>query len=234
MSFRGLNRVTNLFKFLTGQCDAAIKDIGDGSGDLHFISLDNMQGYHEICVHDCDVEKLVIFFPDRHTYAYLIVLPFGLHNEPPFYTMVIRVMKDEAMLLFRLFCNQEAVNFHSDTSDQAPFIMLQLPRTQDYDRSCCDAVLPNVEWDPRYVFTCTPNLLFSPRITIVDCDGGDMTVCLCMKGSDEVHITGMRIIIDNLKLSSTSKGLLMLLLKYFLCVYVKYRVTLKVGKCDFF
>ena len=61
-----------------------------------------------------------------------------------------------------------------------------------------------------------------------------MTVCLCMKGSDEVHITGMRIIIDNLKLSSTSKGLLMLLLECFLCVYVKYRVTLKVGKCDFF
>ena len=95
VSYHSLNCVTNPLEFPIGQCDAAIEDIGDGSGFLYVISLDTMQGYHHIRVHDCNVEKLVLFAPDGNKYAYM-VLPFGPQNSPLFYTVVIRVMQDSS------------------------------------------------------------------------------------------------------------------------------------------
>ena len=46
VSYRGLNKVTNPFEYPIGRCDAAIEDLGDGSGFLYFISLDCAQGYN--------------------------------------------------------------------------------------------------------------------------------------------------------------------------------------------
>ena len=54
-----------------------------------------------------------------------------------------------------------------------------------------------------------------------------------MKDSDKVFISGSSVIIDDLLLHSTSLPLLMQLLECYFRIYLKYRVTLKLAKCDF-
>ena len=64
ISYRGLNKVTNLFEYPIGRCDSAIEYLGDASGTLYCICLDKAQGCHQIGVKKSDKEKLAFFGPD--------------------------------------------------------------------------------------------------------------------------------------------------------------------------
>ena len=54
-----------------------------------------------------------------------------------------------------------------------------------------------------------------------------------MSKSEDVHVTGSAVIVDDLLLWSTSKSLLYLLFECYCRGYLKYRTTLKLKKCDF-
>ena len=88
VSYRGLNRVTNPFKYPIGRCDDAIEDVGNGTQYVYFIIVDSAQGYHQIRVRECDKDKLAFFAPDDEKYTWE-VMPFGPTNAPTFFTAKI-------------------------------------------------------------------------------------------------------------------------------------------------
>jgi hypothetical protein len=63
VSYRGLNKITNPFEYPISRCDVVIEDLGDGNGFIYFICLDASQGYHQIRVRSCDMEKLAFLRP---------------------------------------------------------------------------------------------------------------------------------------------------------------------------
>lgn len=233
VSYRSLNKVTNPFEFPIGRCDAAIEDVGDGSGKIYFISLDAAQGYHQIKVRHADKHKLAFFAPDNKKYTYK-VMPFGPRNAPTYYIAITRIIQDEATKLFRYISTQQKVDLHPDTSMQPESAIENLPRTDSYSDSCLRMMLPNLALDPEYTTSVsTENPINDPNVHVVPTEGGECTVRQRMASSDQTHTTGSAVIIDDLLLRSTSKSLLLLLLECFCRVYLKYRVTLKISKCDF-
>ena len=85
VSYRRLNQVTLPFEYPIPRCDDAIDNFGDSNGRLHFISLDNKTGYHQIGVRFANQDKLAFFGPDGKKYIFS-VMPFSLCNAPAFYT----------------------------------------------------------------------------------------------------------------------------------------------------
>ena len=134
--------------------------------------------------------------------------------------------------MFRLLCNGKKFDLHQRESKQPDFIVSNLPRTNDFDASCTELQLPNLEIDERYTLKTTDSPLDEPEVIAVECDGGDLTVRQKMKKSEKQHITGSKVIIDDLMLRSTSIALLLLFQGCFLRVHFKYRTTLKLAKCD--
>ena len=139
------------------------------------------------------------FRPDNFKSTYN-VMPFGPVNAPTFYIMVTRVIQDEATQLFRLLCNEQHVDLKSTISKQPPFLMSVLPRTDDYKKSCTEMVLPSLVIDPVYTLPTSQSPLFSSDINVVPVQGGNVTVRQKMRNSNEVHITGSSVIIDDLLL----------------------------------
>ena len=99
VSYREVNKVTKLYEYPIPRCDMAITIIELGSSGIYFITVDARQGYHQVKVRDCDVEKLAFFGPDDKKYGFT-VMPFGPVNIPPFYTCVMGVFKTEWNILF--------------------------------------------------------------------------------------------------------------------------------------
>ena len=54
-----------------------------------------------------------------------------------------------------------------------------------------------------------------------------------MLTTDDEHVTGSRVIIDDVLIHSTAISLLLLLLECYMRVYFKYRESFKLAKCDF-
>lgn len=65
---------------------------------MYLISLDAVQGYHQIKVCSCDIDKLAFFSPNNKKYTFT-VMPFGPRNAPTQYTTVTRIIQDEATKL---------------------------------------------------------------------------------------------------------------------------------------
>ena len=61
--------------------------------------MDARQGYHQVAVRKIDREKLAFFAPDDLKYCFN-VMPFGPTNAPPFYTAMMKNLKDEWDKLF--------------------------------------------------------------------------------------------------------------------------------------
>jgi len=233
VSFRGLNRVTNPFEFPIGRCDSAIEDVGDGSRYVYFVSLNAAQGYHQILVRKIDRNKLAFFAPNHKKYTYR-VMPFGPRNAPTYYTAVTRIIQDESMKLFRLLCNGQNVELNKESSKQPDFIVSNLPKTDDFELSCSQLFLPNLQIDDEFTTNASQQSpLFQDNVEVIETDRGETTVRQKMKNSEHVHISGSAVIIDDLLLRSTSLTLLLLLVECFFRVYLKYRTTLKLPKCDF-
>jgi len=86
VSHRGLNRITNPFEYPIVRCDDTIEDVGDGTQYVYFMSVDSVQGYHQIKVRRCDKEKLAFLSPDDEKYTWSL-MPFGPTNAPSFFTV---------------------------------------------------------------------------------------------------------------------------------------------------
>ena len=101
ISYRRLNAITKPFQFPIPRCDDAISILGSGAGDIWIISLDARQGYHQVSVRKADREKLAFFAPDDRKYCFN-VMPFGPTNAPPFYTAMMKDLKEEWDSLFMI------------------------------------------------------------------------------------------------------------------------------------
>ena len=204
LSYHGLNKVTNPFECPICRCDSVIVDLGDASGTLYFICLDKVQGYHQIGVKTSDKDKLAFFIPDGLKYTFK-VMSFGPINAPRFSTM-IRNFQDEWTLLFRLECNKQIIDYDSNVTGHPA-------RTNDFEKSCTDAVLPNLDHDNEYVLHPRDILLSSESTHTIPITGGDIVVRQKMASSNIYHITCTQTIIDDIVGWSTSKSLMILILK---------------------
>ena len=129
-----------------------------------------------------------------------------------------------------MLCNDIHIDLDQSKSHQPDHLISKLPRTDSYEDSCNKLMLPNLEIDEMYVPNSNNSPLFSSDIREIEADGENLTVRQKMRKGSEVHITGSRVIIDDLMLRSTSLALLLLLLECYLRVYYfKYRTTLKLA-----
>ena len=118
-------------------------------------------------------------------------------------------------------------------SCQPPFVVSNFLRTDDFDDSCSKLLLPNLEIDTRYTLNHIKNPLFEKDVTKVPTDGGALKIPQRMMHSIRYHVTGSSVIIDDMNIRSTSLSLALLYLECYSQVYLKYRVILKLKKCDF-
>ena len=149
ISYRGLNRVTNPFEYPIGRCDDAIEDVGDGTGYIYYIDLDSASGYHQVSVLERDQPKLAFFGPDNEKYTFT-VMPFGPRNAPPFFTCITKVIQSEATSLFLLLCNGASIDMHQSKSKQPNHVVPDLPKTDDYKKSCTCLELPILQVNEEY------------------------------------------------------------------------------------
>ena len=70
VSYRGINKVTELYEYPIHRCDMAITIMELGSTGIFFITVDAIQGYHQIAVKAYDVEKIAFFGPDNKEYCH--------------------------------------------------------------------------------------------------------------------------------------------------------------------
>ena len=76
------------------RCDMALTLMELGSTGIFFITVYNKQGYHQISVRACDVEKVTFFGPDNKKYGFTVI-PFGPVNAPLFYTCMMGKFRTE-------------------------------------------------------------------------------------------------------------------------------------------
>ena len=231
VSYRGLNKVTNPFEYPIGRCDDAIEDVGDGVGHIYYIDLDSASGYHQVAVMKQDQPKLAFFAPDNEKYTFK-VMPFGPRNAPPFFTCITKVIQTEATQLFLFLTNEVDVPLDSTISQQPDHFVSKLPRTNDYEKSCTSMTLPYLQLDPQYAssFRSSP---ITTNTTIIEKSPTTPVIRQRMRNSKQFHVTGSRVIIDDILLHSTSLSLLTLLFECYLRVYLKYRQSFRFKKCDF-
>ena len=101
VSYLHLNGVTKIFQFPISRCDDAIIILGDGAGKIWIISLDARQYYYQVLLREADRKKLAFFALDDRKYTFN-VMPIGPTNAPPFYTTMIKDLKDEWDKLFSI------------------------------------------------------------------------------------------------------------------------------------
>ena len=75
VSYRGLNKVTNLYDYRIPRCDIAVTIFQMESSKMWIIIVDVKQGYHQVMVRTCDVERLAFFALNHKKYAFK-VMPF--------------------------------------------------------------------------------------------------------------------------------------------------------------
>ena len=175
ISYRGLKKITNPFEYPISRCDVVIEDLGDGSGVIYFICLDAAQGYHQVRVQACDMENLAFFAPNGKKYTFT-VMPFEPRNAPTFYTLITRIIQEEATSLFKMLCNNIEVDLDPSASLQPDFIVSKLPRTDDYTLSCGGDYLPNFEIDSTTCSADKSSPLFTAGIEPTLSDDGSLTV----------------------------------------------------------
>ena len=94
MSYRGLNKVSKIYKYPLPRCDMAITIFEIGSTCIYVNTVDAKQGYRQISVRECDVDKLAFFVPDNKKYGFTVIL-FGPVNTPSFYSCLMGAFKTE-------------------------------------------------------------------------------------------------------------------------------------------
>ena len=77
-------------------------------------------------------------------------MPFGPMNAPSFYTAMIRQFQDEWIHLFRLEYNKQIIDYDSNVTGQPASICSYMQRTDDFEKSYIEVVLPNLEHDNKY------------------------------------------------------------------------------------
>ena len=66
---------------------------------MYIITVDAKEGYHQVTVQECNVEKLAFFAPDHKKYAFKVI-PFGPVNAPAFYSCMMGNFEVEWDTLF--------------------------------------------------------------------------------------------------------------------------------------
>ena len=233
VSYRGLNRVTKIFAYPISRCDSSIEDMGDHIGIIFFISLDAKQGYHQVKVKEADQEKLAFYGPNNKMYIYN-VLPFGCVNGPTFYTCMKRTFQCQWTKLFRQRLNKQDIKLHQAESKQPDWTTPVSPCTDDYDASKEKLLFPNLELDAEYTLGEDHDVLTDKGEEIREIDGGMSIVRSKMKGSNQIHVSGSRTIIDDIILWSTSRLLLLILFECVCRIFFKHRTSFNFKKCEFF
>ena len=65
VSYRGFNKVTNMYEYSIPCYDTTITIFQIGSATMYIIMADKKQCYHQITVRDKDINKLAFFGPDK-------------------------------------------------------------------------------------------------------------------------------------------------------------------------
>ena len=90
--------MTQSFEFTIYHCSDSIEDFGDSQGCLFFISHYTRSDYRKIRVLVYDQKKFDFFNADGKRKCFVVML-FGPKNTPAFYTAMMKVLRDDWVVL---------------------------------------------------------------------------------------------------------------------------------------
>ena len=137
-------------------------------------------------------------------------MSFGPRNAPPFFTCITKVMQNEAIKLYMMLSHGVTVELHQVVSSQPDNIVSKLPRTNNYEVSCSTLELPILKEDREFdiIGKCSPII---DDINVIEKQCTETIVHQYMQVGNKSHVTGSKVIIDDVLLHSTSVSLLLLL-----------------------
>ena len=103
-------------------------------------------------------------------------MPFGPINAPSFYTAMIRQFQDEWTLLFCLERNKQIIDYDSNITGQPASLCSCMEITDDFEKSCTNAALPNLEHDNEYELHQGDKPLSNDSTHTIPITGGDIDV----------------------------------------------------------
>ena len=89
------------------------------------------------------MDKLAFFGPNGKRYT-LTAMPFGPKNAPTFYTMITRMIQEDATSLFKLLSNGVHIDLDLDVSLQPDLFVSNFSRADDFAKSCTGKFLPTL------------------------------------------------------------------------------------------
>ena len=197
----------------------------------YYIDVNSSSGYNQVSVRKTYREKLAFFAPDHEKYTWK-VMHFGPCNAPTFFTCITKVMQNEATELYMMLSRGIVVELHQKMSLKPDHMVSLLPRTNSYDLSCSNLELPILKKDKEFAIIGQ----YSPIMDDIKVIKKQLTETVMrqyMAVGSKSHVTGSKVIIDDVILHSTSISLLLLLYECYLRVYIKYRQSFRFDKCRF-